>query len=282
MLLENTMFGRVDKVKTAIDRLKMFEPEDGYCLAFSGGKDSVVIKALAEMSGVKYKAHFSLTTVDPPELVSFVRNFNDVKIMYPEKSMWKLIIEKGVPPTRAVRYCCQYLKEDKGEGKTVITGVRWSESSSRRKWRGRAEIQAAKKRDSIILNNDNDKARRVMENCTIKGKRVVNPIVEWTTEDVWEFIKGYGVRYCSLYDEGFERIGCIGCPLASKKAREINFSRWPKYKTAYIRTFERAIQKRIDRGLPNRNQTAEELFAWWMEDKYKEIDGQIEMAEQWR
>ena len=94
MLLENTMFRRVDKVKTAIDRLKMFEPEDGYCLAFSGGKDSVVIKALAEMSGVKYKAHFSLTTVDPPELVSFVRNFNDVKIMYPEKSMWKLIIEK--------------------------------------------------------------------------------------------------------------------------------------------------------------------------------------------
>ena len=121
-----------------------------------------------------------------------------------------------------------------------------------------------------------------MENCTTKGKRVVNPIVEWTTEDVWEFIKGYGVRYCSLYDEGFERIGCIGCPLASKKAREIDFSRWPKYKTAYIRTFERAIQKRIDRGLPDRNQTAEELFAWWMEDKYKEIDGQIEMAEQWR
>lgn len=276
MLLENTLFGRVDKVKIAIERLRMFEPEDGYHLAFSGGKDSVVIKALAEMAGVKYSAHFSLTTVDPPELVTFVRSYQDVEILYPEKSMWRLIVEKGMPPTRIVRYCCEALKEEKGKGRTVVTGVRWAESTARRKNRGRAEIQADQKRKSIILNNDNDEARRVMENCTIKGKRVVNPIVEWTTADVWEFIKGYGIKYCVLYDEGFERIGCIGCPMA-KSTRRHELERWPRYKEAYIRTFDRMVEEREKRGLENRQKTGEEVFAWWVNERKTETEGQIRM-----
>jgi len=92
MLKENTLFGETDKVSKAIDRLKAFEPEEGYYLAFSGGKDSVVIKALADMAGVKYDAHYSLTTVDPPELVRFIKEKHpEVEIVKPKLSMWKLI-----------------------------------------------------------------------------------------------------------------------------------------------------------------------------------------------
>lgn len=73
-----------DKVETAIKRIKMFEPEEGYYLCFSGGKDSVVIKALADMAGVKYDAHYSLTSVDPPELVRFIKDEHpDVVIEIP-------------------------------------------------------------------------------------------------------------------------------------------------------------------------------------------------------
>lgn len=106
-----------DMVEVAIERIKTFEPPEGYYLAFSGGKDSVVIKRLCEMAGVKFDAHYNITTVDAPELVQFVKSMPDVqmeKARYDDGSqitMWNLIPKKRMPPTRIVRYCCKYLKE---------------------------------------------------------------------------------------------------------------------------------------------------------------------------
>ena len=100
MLIEKTIFGIRDKVKDALEFLRDFEPEDGYYLAYSGGKDSTVLLDLARRSGVKFDAHYNLTTVDPPELVRFIRTQPDVIIESPEKTMWELIIEKRMPPTR--------------------------------------------------------------------------------------------------------------------------------------------------------------------------------------
>lgn len=74
MIHQMNIYGK-DKVEVAIERLRAFEPLEGYHLAFSGGKDSVVIKALADMAGVKYDAHYSVSSVDPPELVQFVKKF---------------------------------------------------------------------------------------------------------------------------------------------------------------------------------------------------------------
>lgn len=141
MLIEETLFGTVDLVKDAIERLKTFEPKDGkgYWLAFSGGKDSVVVKRLADMAGVKYEAHYAVTSVDPPELVRFIKDkYPDVIMDIPHDengdpvTMWNLIPKKGLPPTRLVRYCCAELKESAGEGRLTITGVRWAESVNRR------------------------------------------------------------------------------------------------------------------------------------------------------
>ena len=101
---------------------------DGYYLAFSGGKDSVVIYALAKMAGVRFKAHYHMTTVDPPELVWFIRSsFPEVSTDYPEYSMWNLIVKKQIPPVRTARYCCEVLNERGGEGCFTVTGVRWQE-----------------------------------------------------------------------------------------------------------------------------------------------------------
>lgn len=79
-LIENTLEGRINKVKIAIERLKSFEPEEGYRLCFSGGKDSVCIKRIADLAGVKYHAAYIITSVDPPELVKFVRSISDVEM----------------------------------------------------------------------------------------------------------------------------------------------------------------------------------------------------------
>ena len=140
-----------EKVKKSIERLKAFEPPEGYYLAFSGGKDSVACKALLDMAGVKYDATYRVTSVDPPELVRFIKNQHpDVKREVPRDNdgkpitMWNLIPRKLMPPTRLARYCCSSLKESGGDGRMAVTGVRWAESVNRRYNQGLVTIASKK------------------------------------------------------------------------------------------------------------------------------------------
>jgi phosphoadenosine phosphosulfate reductase len=280
-LVENRIIdGKIQeysKVNRSIQWLRSFEPKEGYWLAFSGGKDSVVIKALADMAGVKHEDHYSLTTVDPPELVMFVLSFPDVIVDRPKESMWKLIVRKRMPPTRVARYCCEVLKESGGKGRVTITGVRWAESNGRKANRDLVNIGG---KAGTVYNNDNDESRRSVEMCYRTQKTLVNPIIDWSDEDVWEFIRTYNIRYCCLYDEGFERLGCIGCPLNRNRLKD--FERWPTYKIAYIHAFDRMIAARLARGLKTKWKTGLECFNWWVgnvSEEPTELDGQIEMED---
>lgn len=276
-----------DKVRRAVGLFQMFadtavqyHPE-GYYLAFSGGKDSVVIYALAKMAQVKFKAHYHLTTVDPPELVWFIRReFPEVEIEQPELTMWNLIVKKQIPPLRTARYCCDVLKEQGGEGAFTVTGVRWQESRKRAE-RSFLEIRGSRK--AVYLNCDNQESRRQVESCVLKGKRILNPIIDWSEEDIWNFIRRYRQPYCCLYDQGFCRIGCIGCPLASIRSREREFERYPQFRRAYIRAFDRMVQARTANGKTEGNwNDGESVFRWWMYGgikKEKQIEGQLEMSE---
>jgi len=148
----------------AIERLKTFEPSEGYYVAYSGGKDSDVILDLVRRSGCKYDAHHALTTADPPEVVRHVKEHSDVTIHRPKKTMWELIAHKKQPPLRQTRYCCQTQKEFGGEGRLVVTGVRWNESTNRSK-------------------------RKMVEHCyRHSGKRYLHVIIDWTTTDIWNYI----------------------------------------------------------------------------------------------
>ncbi len=260
----------MDMVEVAIERLKAFEPKEGYYLAFSGGKDSVTVKALADMAGVKYDAHYNVTSVDPPELVQFVKSFPDVHFDFPlddkgrVKTMWNIIGEShnSMPPTRIVRYCCKDLKESQGGGRFVITGVRKDESVRRAKTRSEVEYYKNKSSWGVAIDSDNP-TPEMFYHCKTYYKKVLNPIVDWTTEEVWEFIKEYGVRYCCLYDKGFKRLGCIGCPMATHKERMKEFELWSKYKENYIRAFNKMLKNHPSK----RNwKTGEEVFDWWISE----------------
>lgn len=270
-LQEQTLFGVTDKVQKAIDRLKIFEPPDGYFLAFSGGKDSQCIYHLAKEAGVQFEAHFHMTSVDPPEVIFFVKKqYPDVILDQPPESMWRLIERKKIPPTRKIRYCCGIYKERGGIGRTVITGVRWDESARRKATRAMLELNAYSK-NKITLNNDNDEARRMFETCQLKGKHVLNPIVDWLTEDVWEYLNGRGISHCCLYDEGFTRIGCIGCPMSGTKGMLREFARWPKYQSSYLRAFERMLVARRKSGLKvDMWPDAQAVMDWWIYGRKKD------------
>lgn len=260
----------------------------------SGGKDSAVIKELARRAGIPFEIQHNHTTADAPETVRFIRSeakrFEDMGIKYTinmpmykgkRTSMWSLIPQKLMPPTRFVRYCCSVLKEQGGSGRFITTGVRWAESNNRKNNRGIYERLGSTKATKIILNNDNDDKRMLFENCRLKAKRVVNPIIDWKDDDVWQFLEDAKAPINPLYAEGQCRVGCIGCPLASRNNRIAEFERWPNYKALYLNAFDKMIAERYRRGKMNGEMrmgyTAKDVFNWWME--YDVLPGQMDLFE---
>lgn len=273
-----------DLEQTAIERLKAASDmslrlfEKPLAITYSGGKDSDVMLHLAEKSGIPFEVLHSLTTADAPETVRHVydtfRRLEEKgvkctvdKHVQPDGSrvtMWNLIQKKLMPPTRLMRYCCAVLKEGGGKDRFIATGVRWAESTARKR-RGGLEVLASKPQNKLILSNDNDENRRLFETCQLKGKRVVNPIIDWKDNEVLDYAAIEKIPMNPLYCEGFHRVGCVGCPMASK-ARTMEFARYPRIKAAYIRAFDRMLEERRKRSLPCQWQSGVDVFHWWMED----------------
>lgn len=195
-------------------------------------------------------------------------------------TMWKLIPLKLMPPTRQVRYCCQVLKETGCANRYIATGVRWAESRQRKEREEFEKIGVTKatkeKFTSIMLMNDNDANRRMNELCMQKNKMVVNPIIDWKNSDIWEFINSEHIETCELYKCGYDRVGCIGCPMAGNK-RYKEFADFPKYKQSYIRAFGRMLDVRKEKGLEAQWETGEEVYLWWMQDN--NVVGQMELSD---
>lgn len=286
----------VDKEQDAINRLKAASEmslqfyKQPLVVTTSGGKDSSVCVALAQRAGIPFEVMHNHTTADAPETVYFVREeFKRLEnlginciLTYPyyrgqRTSMWSLIPQKLMPPTRIIRYCCSVLKERGGAGRFIVTGVRWAESVKRKNTRGIYEVNG-KGKPAVMLNNDNDDRRRLFETCTLKAKRVCNPIIDWTDKDVWDYIESEHIPVNPLYECGFSRVGCIGCPMAGKAGRQREFARYPKYQEMYIRAFDRMLEERKRRGKTDGPWSAEttgrDVFHWWMEDGV--LPGQIE------
>lgn len=279
----------IERLKAASD-MSLMAYKQPLVICISGGKDSSVITELAVRSGIPCEFQHNHTTADAPETVRFVRSeFRRLEelgykctVNMPiykgqRTSMWSLIPQKLMPPTRFMRYCCSILKEPGGAGRFICTGVRWAESKSRKNSRGIFEKLGATKAKKIILANDNDEKRMLFENCRLKAKRVVNPIIDWADEDVYGFLEDAKVPMNPLYVEGQCRVGCIGCPLAKRKSREAEFARWPKYKQLYLNAFGRMLEERKQQNKKFSERvdwvTAEDVFRWWME--YDVLPGQI-------
>lgn len=251
-----------DKLEIAEELLQMYQPKDRpYFGCFSGGKDSIVIKEVARLAGVNVVWHYSVTTIDPPELVRFIKKYHaEVIFDVPKVNFFEAAKVRGFP-TRRARWCCEEYKESRSpEGSTLILGVRSAESPRR---------------------------KATWKEVTVHTKThqyAISPILNWSDEDVWEFIKSHKLPYCELYDQGFKRIGCVGCPMSYRKGFELD--RYPHFDRRWRKLFHDVWDRRtgsLQKPKLWRDPLTGELKQVqliWFGDQY--FDNADEMYEWWR
>ena len=213
---------KIDGSIRLLQAIQKAHPDDTIEVAYSGGKDSDVILQLAKEAGINYRAIYKNTTIDPPGTIAHVRAMG-VEVRQPTRSFFQLVQEKGLP-SRYARFCCQVLKEYKILD-VCILGVRRSESTKRAK-------MYTEPTECRFYGSKNNHVEQVY------------PILEWSDDDVREFIIDRGITLAPLYYTDGElhterRLGCIGCPLASKAKRLETLRQYPKIVKAYAIALQR-------------------------------------------
>ena len=240
------------------------DPENGFYNTFSGGKDSQVLYHLVKIAGVNSKTHMNLTSVDPPEVIRFVKTqYPDVELSKPRMSIYEMAKKKHILPTRILRWCCTEYKETSGSGKVTLVGIR-KEESARRSKRQEISYTIKGKRNEEAFDQWSEHKEKMVACVGGKDKILVSPIIHWTERDVWEFLNANGIPHCELYDQDYHRIGCICCPMSNRKQKLKEIERWPHVKSNWIK----AIQWLIDNGYTDYNFSDAEIgFRWWISDK---------------
>lgn len=269
--LEEKIRESISLIKRA-ERLSLQYSNKGFFLAFSGGKDSQALYHVAKMAGVKFEPHYSVTTLDPPELVHFIkRQYPDVKFDLSKYTFSQLCLKKKALPTKIVRFCCTELKETKGAGFVTLTGIRRQESR-KRALRNEVEIvsKLTKYRQSgnfqQIIESLQENKRQEIRCVNGRDKIVINPIIDWTESDVWNFLNNIvAVPHCELYDKGWKRIGCLFCPYASKKELVRMEKDYPKYVDIFLRLIHRLRAQGWMSDISDL--TDRQILQWWTSKK---------------
>ena len=262
--LKKKIIYSIDLIRKSEKIALRLDPENGFYNTFSGGKDSQVLYHLVKMAGVKAKTHMNLTSVDPPEVIRFVKqHYPDVELIKPKMSIYEMAKKKHILPTRRFRWCCAEFKEMSGAGKVTIIGVRKQESARRAK-REEISITIKGKRDEQSFDQFSEHEEKMVTCVGGKDKILVSPIIYWKERDVWEFLNANNIPHCKLYDEGNTRIGCLCCPMSNYRQKLRDIRKYPHVRRGWIK----AIQWLIDNGYVDHNFSDSETgFRWWISEK---------------
>ena len=90
-----------------------------------------------------------------------------------------------------------------------------------------------------------------------------------------------GYKHNPMYEMGYHRVGCIGCPLATYKQKMKEFADFPTYKRHYIDAFEKMLEEKRKMGWHNNNkwEDGQSLFDWWIQKDEHVVKGQMTLAD---
>lgn len=236
---------------------KAYERGQAVEICYSGGKDSDVILELARMAGVKYRAIYKNTTIDPPGTIAHCRE-NNVEILQPHKRFFDIIAESSFP-NRFARFCCKYLKEYKVLDVAVM-GVRRAESVKR----------AAQYSEPTECRFYGSKKEHV---------EAFYPILDWSDQDIVDFIVERKIKIHPLYyrqDGSIDpkrRLGCMCCPMASTKKRLEQFRKYPNMVKAYIRAGKQFRETHPD---TKTTKMYNDVYEWFVRDIFFERQWKFE------
>lgn len=239
-----------------------YDPQNGFALAFSGGKDSQTLYHVAEMAGVKFHAFFSPTSVDPPAVIRFIRRqYPDVEFMKLKTNIFEMAKKKRILPTMTRRWCCAEFKEVYGAGKVTLIGIRREESNRRAK---RNEVEVSSRKFSENFDQFSEHQEEMVTCVSGKDKILVSPILNWTEDDVWDFLNSEGIPHCELYDKGYKRIGCIMCPMSTQKQRIREMRDYPHVLRKWYQTIEWLDENVWKYNEKIENISTRDRIHWWI------------------
>lgn len=207
---------KVEFNKTAEEVIiEMNDKFDIFYVTVSGGKDSTatLLWMLDYVEKEKLFVAFTDTSHEARqtyEYLNYLERELDITIhrYNPDKTFYELIERKGIFPSKSVRFCTEELKKKvrnkvltdlimKGyERICIVTGVRADESEERSKY--------------PVFEEE-------------RGIGIFRPIIDWTVEDVFAFIKSKGIKPNPLYSKGCDRVGCFPCIFASPQEIKLLF-----------------------------------------------------------
>lgn len=235
---------RTEEAVTYLKKVLRFIPQS--MVAFSGGKDSIVIAKLMQFAELPHILVYEATGIDPPEMPRFIRkHYPNTQFVRPKETFWKMIVTKN-PPLPGVRWCCDHLKKQPAATIRIsyrVLGIR-AEESFRRANYNRLDIPER-----------------------FKWQRLVYPIFHWKEYDVWDFIEKHNLPYPSLYDDGADRIGCVVCPFMNKKKHEWARDKWPGMYISFERSVHRWYNHRKAQGRGMCHDSADLFLADWYQNK---------------
>lgn len=243
-----------------------------------------VIKVASE-----FRVLNSHTTLDAPDTVYYIRQrFKELRaegieceVRYPtykgeRTSFWKICLEKRLLPTRQLRFCCKVLKETGTPNQVALLGVREAESNGR-KGRGDFGLLATRKEDAIYKSAQHTKAMiafdqdgthtfecEIIKNAKANNNVVSLPIYKLTNTDIWDYVNENNLTVNPLYNKGYLRVGCVGCPMAGKH-RNKELADFPQYRENLLKLCDRIVEANKQRGGFRKFETGKDFFDWWLE-----------------
>ncbi|WP_138262165.1 phosphoadenosine phosphosulfate reductase family protein [[Clostridium] hylemonae] len=219
-------------VKKIVKEYEKFKKKlDIFHVAFSGGKDSAVLldlvkKALPQGSFVVIFGDTGMEFPDTYKAVDVTRiqceedgtPFYTSKSHFKPEDSWHLF----GPPARVLRWCCsvhkstpQTLKMREITGKNDYIGM---------------DFVGVRKHESVT------RSKYDYENVgkKQKGQYSYNPILEWTSAEIWLYIFEHDVYVNEAYKKGNSRAGCLFCPMGGGKGDYLQRACYPKEVEKYI------------------------------------------------